>query len=233
MNHAQLLIGSHTLVRRHTEQYLQQIFCPTGGCSSCTTCMQIHQRQHHACLWFYPENNYTLETLKPFFTIITRSLEHQEKFFFIFEHADYLSTACSNSLLKSIEEPPQGYYILFLAESFHAVAPTLRSRCTLIRTTNSETADSTYDLVQFFTSNSCDIELFLHFLEKIPGDDRTTLNTIKQILDYWIDEYKKKTNYAQESTIEKKIKIINDALKKLPMPGSNKVFWKNLFLKMQ
>lgn len=234
MNPAQLWIGSDSTVTVHAENYLQRIFCHNEGCGHCTICMQIRQRQHHAILWFCPENNYTLDLLKPFFNTITRALDEQAKFFFIFQHADYLSPACSNSLLKSIEEPPPGYHMLFLAQHLHAVAPTLRSRCTVTSIAQNALLHETYDLLPFFTMyNAVDSEHFLQGLDKTSSDDRTTLHTLEKILQYWINEYKNKLDYSEQSIVKNKIKIINHALKKPPMPGSTKIFWKNLFLKMQ
>lgn len=231
---AQLWIGSDAFVSIYAEQYLQRIYCLQKGCRNCTICVQISQRQHHACLWFYPENSYTLDTLKPFFSTITRSLNHQEKFFFIFHHADYLSVACSNSLLKSIEEPPPGYHIIFLAQHLQAVAPTLRSRCAISHFTADATLQATYELLPFFTTqNPIDFEIFLQILEKTALDDRTTTGTLEQVLEYWIKEYKKQTQTSYEQKIQNNIEILHHALEKPPMPGSSKIFWRNLFLKLQ
>ena len=44
-------------------------------------------------------------------------------------YADFLTEACSNSLLKSVEEPPTGYHFIFLAERLSQILPTIQSRC--------------------------------------------------------------------------------------------------------
>ena len=233
---AQLWIGSQASLIKYVERYLQQIFCTHNACTTCSLCIQIQQRQHYACLWFDPESSYTLDSIKPFFTTIARSLDNQQQFFFIFNHSDYLSIACANSLLKSIEEPPPGYHIIFLAQHLQAVAPTIRSRCTMVTIDANALHETINNLVPFFTTRQTpDFESFMQILDKSALDDRTTLTILEQILDYWLIKYKTaKTTSEQEDNqkIIDALELLNYALQKPPMPGSSKLFWKNLFLKM-
>lgn len=231
---AQLYIGSPSAAHKQAQKHMQESLCTQKGCNVCSTCTLIAQQQHPACLWFNPEGNYTLETLKPFFSIISRTLDPEQKFFFIFSNADYLSNACTNSLLKSIEEPPPGYCILFLAQNFYAVAPTLRSRCIITVLGPSEQAIKKDDIVSFFTQKNADPEAFLQFLDKAVLDERTTHGALEHILLYWLDDYKNRvysSNAAQEASAA--LAIVKEAVEKPPMPGSAKIFWKNLFLKMK
>lgn len=46
----------------------------------------------------------------------------------IIEHADHLNSACSNSLLKTLEEPPSYALIILLTNSISRILPTIRSR---------------------------------------------------------------------------------------------------------
>jgi DNA polymerase-3 subunit delta' len=51
----------------------------------------------------------------------------------IIEPADALNVSGVNALLKTIEEPPAGSYLLLLTDRPMLLAPTLRSRCQFIR----------------------------------------------------------------------------------------------------
>lgn len=53
---------------------------------------------------------------------------------FIIENADAMNTAAQNALLVSLEEPPDGVYILLIAESEEALLTTVRSRAQSVRT---------------------------------------------------------------------------------------------------
>lgn len=53
---------------------------------------------------------------------------------YVVDHADRMSTAAQNSLLKTIEEPPSYAVILLLCENVTAILPTILSRCVTVRT---------------------------------------------------------------------------------------------------
>ena len=129
---AQLWVGNHAILIEETTQYLQKLFCQHNTCGSCTTCLHIVQQQHHAITWITPEKTYTLEHLEPLFATITFALEEGTQHFFIIQYADYLSALCANKLLKSIEEPPEGYHFILLTERKENVIDTIRSRCITI-----------------------------------------------------------------------------------------------------
>ncbi|HUS24083.1 MAG TPA: hypothetical protein VM369_03970 [Candidatus Binatia bacterium] len=51
----------------------------------------------------------------------------------ILDPADALNDNSVNALLKTFEEPPRGTYLVLVAERWQALAPTLRSRCRILR----------------------------------------------------------------------------------------------------
>lgn len=227
---AQLWIGSSLDLVDAAEEYLQTSLCPYKGCRTCGKCLAIRQRQHHNLMWFNPSGNYTLELLKPFFATISCALMQDEQFYFVFQNADYLSNACSNSLLKSIEEPPQGYNFIFLAQQEHAIVTTLRSRCALRLLEKRSYDQDDESLVSCFTSRLSDVDLFLQSLEKATIDEHTTHIVLEKIINFWSLEYTKNHDEKAVHNVLARIDSCNKALQKSPMPGGAKIFWKNLFL---
>ena len=59
------------------------------------------------------------------------SLEDGPKVF-IFKNSDGLNAQSGNSLLKFIEEPEEGIYIIFLIDNINNILPTIKSRCVLM-----------------------------------------------------------------------------------------------------
>jgi len=59
------------------------------------------------------------------------SLEEGPRFF-IFEDADSLGTNSSNAILKFVEEPVEGVYIIFLIENMSSLLDTIISRCSVL-----------------------------------------------------------------------------------------------------
>lgn len=228
---AQLWIGTPKQLNDEVELHIQKIFCAHGGCSVCALCLQIRQRQFHNCMWFNPSGTYTLDMLKPFFATISRSLMPGQKFYFIFHNADYLSHACANSLLKSIEEPPKGYHIIFLAQQLQSIISTVRSRCTLVYMQNNGLDDENSDLVSFFTKKRDEPELFMQTLEKTNLSEQAVTAVINQTLAYWCAASTEAIKLGMPTDdIMQKLDCIKHLAEKPPMPGSAKIFLKNLFL---
>lgn len=235
MNHiihpAYLWIGPHISLVEKTIIFLQQTLCPANGNDNCLTCQQIAQQQHYAVIWLAPEKNYTIEQLEPITNRIIFSLEENQHCFFVIQHADYLSHSCSNSLLKSVEEPPRGYHFIFLAERAQAIAPTIRSRC-IVQSFFSEEKSEHHSLFPFFTTLAFDPLKFEKELSGSKINEQESIELLNGLLSHWIQKYKAQVAENSQSLIhtEKIIALLTTTLKKPPMPGSSTIFWRNIFL---
>lgn len=234
---AQLWIGEHTNLVQRAQTYLQKIFCVKNNCGTCITCTQIAQQQHHAVMWLYPEKQYTREQLDTIFGTIAFALSPGQRYFFVLQKADFLTPICANSLLKPIEEPPPGYHFLLLAQRTEQILPTIRSRCVtssfIAQTKNGPHAD----LFDFFTSSQfSDPSAFLKQLDQSKINERESVELLDELLNYWMKQYKKavKEKHKQkQDKVEKTFAVLKQAAEQPPMPGSSKIFWKNLFLQMK
>lgn len=232
---AQLWLGSPNFTELEALKYLQEQLCAHGGCSVCSTCTQLFDKQHHALLWLMPEKQYTLESLEPIKTACAYALEDQEHFFFVLPKAELLSVACQNSLLKTIEEPPHGYHFILLALGKDFILPTIQSRCIIKQFKQDQ--GSTHPLYNFFaTSNQTDPSVLLKILEEHKPSEQESIGLINQLLAFWVTTYKR---CAHEPTsqrykqAERIITILNDGIMNPPMPGSSALFWKNVFIQLQ
>ena len=231
---AQLWIGSHEHIITEVEFFLQKQFCPHGGCKACTTCRLIRERNYHAAVWFYPEKRYTLDQINPIFEISSFSLAPDQQLFFIIQKAYFLSAACSNSLLKLIEEPLPGYHFIFLAERKEFILPTIRSRC-IIKTYLSKMTEHEKDqLLDFFKNKvSHNPVQFAKIVEKLRPTEQESIELFDRLFSYWMERAKKAAaskNMQHYQKAMNTISILGKAVQKLPMPGSSIIFWKNLFL---
>ena len=230
---AQLWFGSPEQLQNHTQLHLQQFFCASNGCTTCTVCKHIASRQHHAITWLSPEKQYTLEQLEPIFHTISFELAHNEHHFFVIQKADMLTAACANSLLKSIEEPPAGYHFILLAERQDFILPTIRSRC-MVKTFGATNSTSRSPLFAHFTTHTfADALQFMKDLDQSSINEIETIGLVDELLKYWIAQYSQSIateNSKQCAHAERIIAKLEGALLQPPMPGSSKLFWKNLFL---
>lgn len=230
---AQLFIvpGSHT--QQVVIDYLQKLFCTNNFCQRCATCLNIKEKQHHSVLWIEPEKRYTLDLLEPIIKKTELSLDQEQQYFFVLTKADFLTLACANSLLKIIEEPPPGYHFIFTAQRKQLILPTIQSRCTTQFFSFKNSTQETYPFSKHFMSLDTDPHAFLKELGIQKITEIESIELLNTFLDYWCTHYKKIITTDNPDAIARTksmIKVLENGLLTPPMPGSTKIFWRNLFL---
>ena len=230
---AQLFIVSQTQTHDVVCKYLQTLFCRDNACGSCTICQLIKDKQHHSTLWIEPEKRYTLDLIEPIFKKTDLSLEPNQKYFFVLTKSDFLTPACANSLLKIVEEPPPGYHFIFVAQRKQLVLPTIRSRCVTQSYSNTFTNNEVLAFETHFKSFTVNPNAFLKELSSTQITEIESRELLDLFLEYWCAHYKKTLISGNSTTItrtQNMINLLQKALHNPPMPGSSKIFWRNLFL---
>lgn len=234
---AYLFIGQTDTGMNHAITFLQKKFCLHEGCSVCTRCRKVQEQRHESILWLYPEKQYAIDDLKIIFSTISFALEPNQHFFFVIQKADLLTPTCANALLKSLEEPPAGYHFILLAQRTEVILPTIKSRCLIeYLHTDASTAPLTSLLPFFATTTFHDPLAFTKELESANPSEWESLALIDQLIIHWANIYKKGLLNHDAPTIKQADRMIHSLKKALmhpPMPGSSKLFWKNLFLQIK
>ena len=234
---AQLWIGEHDTLIQRAKIFLQKQFCTANVCKTCVVCTQITNQQHHAITWLYPEKQYTRDNLDSIFNTIAFALNPGQHHFFVLQKADFLTPTCANSLLKPIEEPPPGYHFLLLAQRTDQLLPTIRSRCVITSFVSEISNGPHADLFDFFSSlQFADPSAFLKQLEQSKINERESAELLDALLNYWMKRYKttvRKDTKKQHEKAAHALAVLTNAAKQPPMPGSSKLFWKNLFLQLK
>lgn len=233
---AQLWVGASAHLQQQLIPYLQSVICQQHGCSTCVTCRHIALQQHHAVCWVLPEKNqYSKADCEIIAHKSSFMLEPGEQFFFIIPYAELLTPASANSLLKLVEEPPQGYHFIFCAERPGMLLPTIVSRC-VVMTHASETAEpiSAQFLQLFKDPQPSALPTFSKNYEAAAVTEQMTPALLDELLHQLHEEYRAavQTGDTHCAAFQIKIDCIQKAYAQLPMPGSAKLFWRNLFLKM-
>jgi len=239
---AHLFIGSYSNLNMQTINLLKTILCKKT-CNSCNVCTQIEKKSHEQITWLKPEKQYSLDQIDTIIQNISLTPDKQKKYFIILEHAELLTIACSNRLLKSIEEPPAGYYFIFLTERPQIILPTILSRCVSTYFDLKDKDDLTTishelelsDIGKYFiTSNSDPVE-FLKTIDKSSINEHESIELIDKLINFWSKKSKNALiilNQNDFQKIEKRLEILHKAFQMSPMPGSSKIFWKNLFINL-
>jgi DNA polymerase III gamma/tau subunit len=230
---AHLALGSPTSIGTILIDYLQKKWCPKNSCKACHLCIEIAQKKHHALYWAQPENSYTLDMIDELLAQTAFSLADTALSFIVIDQADRLSAACANRMLKIVEEPPEGYRFIFIAQRIDAVLPTIRSRC-IITHLETEKTVITHPVVTALLSHQVpSADQFLKLLETHELKEQESNDLIDYLLGHWLN-IEKNEHAAPESQkhTARRIAILKKALAHPPMPGSSKIFWKNLYLQM-
>jgi hypothetical protein len=229
-----LWVGPQATTHEHAQHLFQKIFCPHNGCTTCTTCLQIQQRQYHAISWFSPERQYLVDDMDAILEQLTFSLEIGEHRFLVLDRTESLTLATANRLLKSLEEPPAGYHFLLLTEHLQAILPTIRSRALVHQWQETQTNLAYNAYVSLFTQNSHPhLATFTELLETQPLTEQDTIRALDEILEVVMTRRKHEiTQGTLHPTTEQTLNRLLGMAKHPPMPGSSKLFWKNLYLQL-
>ncbi|OGB85873.1 hypothetical protein A3J41_00170 [candidate division TM6 bacterium RIFCSPHIGHO2_12_FULL_38_8] len=234
---AHLWIANTATLEQTVIAQLQQILCQQHGCKLCSTCKLIDHKQHPATHWIQPDGSYTLDQIDEILQIVRFKLAPAEQRFIVFQDAQYLTSSCNNRLLKTIEEPHPGYFFIFLATRTENILPTLQSRC-FLKEFNQQSKSLKYqEFMQPFLHNNFGKPLeFTKMIDTFEIKEPET----KEILDDLLTAFHAQLQNIHSTqpdqkeqmlAITDKIIILKQALEKLPVSGSAKMFWKNLYLK--
>jgi DNA polymerase III delta prime subunit len=229
---SQVWVGNAQVLKKQAILFLQNQFCVSDvrACLSCTTCRQIQAEQYYNILWLAPDGQYKVEQIREVLVRLSLRLAQNERFYFVFQNAHCLNEASANSLLKSIEEPPAGYHFLFLTPRKELLLDTILSR-SLVQLFDSNDGAVEHEIFACFTSKNLNPVEFSSMLEKHKElNEQDSRVLLDQIYGYWLHQAKKISDVNELAKIKRMITILQQAQDVPPMPGSSKLFWRNLYL---
>lgn len=197
--------------------------------------MLIAQRSFYGVSWLTPERRYTIEQVRTIYQKTSLSLAPYEHHIFVLEDAHALNLSSANSLLKLLEEPPPRYHFLLLSPYPEMIVPTIRSRCIITKLTGILHEPETPLLRSLCPPQLCSPTEFNTFLETDLPLERNCAPLIEQLLARWSTHYH--NAIATQEHMKAKIALqvhhkLIAALKNLPLSGSSKLFWKNLYMQL-
>ncbi|MBI2353195.1 hypothetical protein HYV11_03085 [Candidatus Dependentiae bacterium] len=236
LNHnSHLWISNVNTLEFHLIKALQHILCSQkSNCSSCHNCLNISKKNHPWVTWLFPEISYNAEQISNIIDATGFLLDKEEKRFFIFTKAHELNITCSNRLLKTIEEPHRGYYFIFLTNRPQDIVQTLKSRC-FIQTFPATIQEELYqEITQPFISMTFNDPIqFIKLIDKQQIKEATTREIIDLLIQYFNHKLKESILHNDKNNQLKQLEcllILKKALLQMPLQGSSKLFWKNLYL---
>ncbi|MFN8008357.1 MAG: DNA polymerase III subunit delta' [Terriglobia bacterium] len=103
-------------------------------CDQCSSCLKINSGTHPDVRLFQPDGQFIkIDSMR---TLSRESRYHPfegRRRVFILEEADRLNLEAANSILKTLEEPPESSVLILVTAKLNDLLPTIRSRCQLYR----------------------------------------------------------------------------------------------------
>jgi|GEM_PF-806275 len=235
-HHAHVWVSDPITLKQEIVNHLQQLFCKQQNCKLCTICTQVAQLQHPSVVWNDPEGSYTLEQINQVLDSVKFKLDTNERRFYIFNQAQELTPACSNRLLKTIEEPHQGYYFIFLASRTDTILPTILSRSFFKEFAQQNLEPMYQEIMQPFISQTFSHpSTFTRMIDKMEINQQASKDIIDALITHFYSQLKKLHqepvhNVAIMHRYMNFLVILQEQLNQLPLQGSSKLFWKNMYL---
>lgn len=139
--HALLLTGAmHTGKARLALALARLLLChePSGGlnCGHCHACQLSAGGSHGDFRWLEPEDKsrvIKIDQVRSVVEFINKTASFGQRKVVVLAPADSMNTNAANALLKSLEEPATGTYLILVCHRLHSVPATIRSRCRMLK----------------------------------------------------------------------------------------------------
>ena len=111
---------------------------PSGGlnCGKCHACELSANGSHGDLRWLQPEEKsrvIKIDQVRETVNFATKTANFGANKVVVIAPADVMNTNAANALLKSLEEPSAGTFLILVCHQLHGVPATIRSRCQIVK----------------------------------------------------------------------------------------------------
>ncbi len=136
-SHSYLFIGTEGIGKKQTAlEFSKAILCLDGQkyCNKCKSCIEFASRNNPDFTLIEPDgNSIKIEQIRELQKkVIEKPIISSQKVYII-NNSDKMTQEAQNSLLKTLEEPPEYVTIILIATNENQILSTIKSRCTILR----------------------------------------------------------------------------------------------------
>ena len=155
VHHAYIIEGAASARKMDlAKSFAEALLCneePGEGCGSCRICRNIEEENHIDLLFVRPErsdgsntSSIKTEQIEALSSRLRSKPVEGQRNIVIIEDFDKSTPAALNTLLKTLEEPPEGTVIMMLSENTALLPQTIVSRSVVLRMMSFEDKDDPY-----------------------------------------------------------------------------------------
>ncbi|RCW50715.1 MULTISPECIES: DNA polymerase III subunit delta' [unclassified Halanaerobium] len=143
ISHAYLFSGQGGLGKKKLAlEFAKAVFCSNkklDSCDSCISCRKVDHSNHpdlKTIVKAEDKSAISIDQIRELKKEITYKPYESDRKIYIIEDADLMTKEAANSLLKTLEEPPEFATIILLVEDEGKLLPTIVSRCQKVKLTD-------------------------------------------------------------------------------------------------
>ena len=133
--HSYLFVGNEGIGKFHfAKEFAKMVLCVyKNGCNQCKSCKEFDTENHPDFLVVEPEGNtIKVEQIRQMISKIIEKPIISDKKVYIVNDSDKMTEEAQNTLLKTLEEPPENIIIILIAKKEGKILDTIKSRCAKI-----------------------------------------------------------------------------------------------------
>ncbi|MDX1678093.1 DNA polymerase III subunit delta' [Arsukibacterium sp.] len=117
---------------------------PTGACGQCKSCLLRQAGNHADLLILHTETQHIgVDAIRQLNNFTQGTAQQHGSRVVLIPVAETMTEAAANALLKTLEEPPAGCFIILITNQYPQLSATIRSRCQRWQLTAGSTPDLT------------------------------------------------------------------------------------------
>lgn len=136
VSHSYLFIGIEGIGKKLiATEFAKSILCLNKGeyCNNCKSCIEFESDNNPDFLYIEPAgNSLKIEQIREMQKKIQEKPIISDKKVYIIDNADKMTIEAQNSLLKTLEEPPEFTVIILIGSNENAFLTTIKSRCMIL-----------------------------------------------------------------------------------------------------
>ncbi len=134
--HSYIFVGKNSIGKKlFAKEFAKAILCANTErpCNLCKSCIEFETNNNPDFKIIEPDgNNIKIEQIREIVKNVYEKPIVSDKKVYIIDNSDLMTKEAQNSLLKTLEEPPEYVTIILVASNESMFLPTIKSRCTKI-----------------------------------------------------------------------------------------------------
>lgn len=134
--HSYMFVGKDSIGKLlFAKEFAKAILCEKGEgpCNRCKSCIEFESSNNPDFLVIKPDgNSIKIDQIRELVKNVYEKPIVSEKKVYIIDQSETMTQEAQNSLLKTLEEPPEYITIILISSNENLFLPTIKSRCTKI-----------------------------------------------------------------------------------------------------